>query len=144
MLCKEIKKLGFRVKIDTNGTNPKLIKELVKSDLVDYIALDYKATKEKFEKITKNRNFSDFQQTLDFLIEEDFPFEARTTVHSNLLTTEDINKIIDDLKTRGYKRTYYLQNYLHVEDTVGSMQEQTNLLDISKIDDKLEIDFREF
>ncbi len=143
-LCQEIKNLGFRIKIDTNGTNPKLIKELVKNGLIDYIALDYKAPKEKFEEITKNKNFNDFEETLDFLIQKDFDFEARTTVHSNLLESDDINRIIDDLDKKGYKKTYYLQNYLHVEDTVGNIEAQLHPIDIKKIDNKIDIDFREF
>ena len=143
-LSQEIKNMGFKIKIDTNGTNPKLIKELVLDGLVDYIALDYKAPKEKFEEISKNRNFDDFQKSLEFLIKSDFSFEARTTVHSNLLSENDINSIINDLYTKGYKQTYYLQNYLHVEDTVGKTEAQTNSIDIKKIDDKIDIDFREF
>ncbi len=143
-LCQEIKDLSFKIKIDTNGTNPKLLKELIKNNLIDYIALDYKAPKEKFEEITKNRNFSDFQETLDFLITTDFAFEARTTIHSSLLNEDDINSIISDLHAKGYKHTYYLQNYLHVEDTVGKMDAQIHPIDIKKIDNKIDIDFREF
>jgi len=143
-LCKEIKNLGFKIKIDTNGTNPKLLKELIQEKLIDYIALDYKAPKEKFEEITKNRNFDAFEETLDFLIKTDFAFETRTTIHSRLLSEKDINSIIDNLHTRGYSRTYYLQNYLHVEDTVGKIEAQTHTIDIKKIDDKIDIDFREF
>ncbi|MFK5881472.1 MAG: anaerobic ribonucleoside-triphosphate reductase activating protein [Sulfurospirillum sp.] len=143
-LCKKIKDLGFKIKIDTNGTNPKLLKHLVQNRLVDYIALDYKAPKEKFENITQNRNFDDFQETLDFLIHTDFPFETRTTVHSGLLNENDINRIIDDLHTRNYTKTYYLQNYLHVDDNIGLIDEQHRQIDILKLNNKIKIDFREF
>ena len=143
-LCFEIKNLGFKIKIDTNGTNPKLIKKLVKDRLIDYIALDYKAPKEKYEKITKNRNFDDFEETLVFLIQTNFPFEARTTVHSNLLNEEDINSIIDDLQIKNYTQTYYLQNYLHVEDNVGKIDAQNRPIDINKINSHIKLSFREF
>jgi len=143
-LCKEIQNLGFKIKIDTNGTNPKLLKDLARSKLVDYIALDYKAPKEKFERITKNKNFDTFSQTLDYLIKTGFPFEARTTVHSNLLNENDINEIISDLSQRNYKHTYYLQNYLHVEDTVGNMSPQKHHIDIKKINTNIKVEFREF
>ncbi len=143
-LCKEIQNLGFKIKIDTNGTNPDLIQDLIESKLVDYIALDYKAPKEKFENITKNKNFDAFSQTLDFLIKTKFPFETRTTVHSGLLDVKDINEIINDLNRRNYEYTYYLQNYLHVEDTVGNISPQEHQIDINKINTNIKIEFREF
>jgi len=142
--CKEIKNLNFKIKIDTNGTNPKLIKELVSEKLVDYIALDYKASKGKFQEITQNKNFDYFEETLNFLISINFPFEVRTTIHTDLLDVNDINLIIDDLFARGYKNTYYLQNFLYVEDTIGKMPIQAYTLDASKISKKIDIAFREF
>ena len=143
-LCQEIKNLGFKIKIDTNGTNPKLIKQLIQSSLVDYIALDYKAPKEIFEKITQNKNFKDFQTTLKYLIDINFNFEVRTTVHSDLLNENDINKIIDDLHKQGYSNTYYLQNYLHVEDTIGKLENQKRVIDVDKLSKRIEIELREF
>lgn len=50
--CKEIKKLGFKIKLDTNGTNYELVKELLDLELLDFIALDYKAPKSKYKAIT--------------------------------------------------------------------------------------------
>ncbi len=143
-LCQEIKNLGFKIKIDTNGTNPKLIKKLIQNSLVDYIALDYKAPKEIFEKITQNKNFKDFQTTLKYLIYTNFNFEVRTTVHSDLLNENDINKIINDLQKQGYDNTYYLQNYLHVEDTIGKLENQKRVIDVDKLSKKIEIELREF
>jgi len=49
---KKIKEMGFLVKIDTNGTNPKMLKELIDNNIVDYIAMDIKAPLEKYDKIT--------------------------------------------------------------------------------------------
>ncbi len=143
-LCNEIKSLGFKIKIDTNGTNPKLIKKLIKNELVDYIALDYKAPKNKFESITKNTNFNAFENTLNSLIQADFPFETRTTVHSDLLNEEDINCIIDDLYSKNYSRIYYIQNYLHAEDNVGQITAQNHPIETNKISDKIDTNFREF
>ncbi|MCF6172588.1 MAG: anaerobic ribonucleoside-triphosphate reductase activating protein [Campylobacteraceae bacterium] len=142
--CKEIKNLNFKIKIDTNGTNPKLVKELVCEKLIDYIALDYKAPLKKFQNITQNKNFDDFEKTLNYLINTNFPFEVRTTVHTGLLDIEDINLIIDDLCERGYKNSYYLQNFLYVKDTIGEMPAQTHILDTSKINKKIDVNLREF
>jgi len=47
-----VKELGFFVKLDTNGTNPKILKSLVDNKLLDYIAIDIKNPLEKYEEIT--------------------------------------------------------------------------------------------
>lgn len=141
-ICEEIKELGFKIKIDTNGLNPDILKELIEFGLVDFIALDYKAPAEKFEKITKNSSVEKFYKTLDMLIEKKFPFEARTTVHPDLIDENDINSIIADLTKRKYNKTYYIQNYLHVEDTIGETTPPTKALDTSLLNNKLTLEFR--
>ena len=84
--CKKIKQLKFKIKLDTNGLNPEMIQVLVENRLVDYISLDYKAPKEKYFEITKDKHFDSFSKTLNFLIQKQFSFEVRTTIHSDLLS----------------------------------------------------------
>ena len=140
--CKQIKQLNFKIKLDTNGLNPKIVSALVENDLVDYIALDYKAPKQKFDAITKNKHFDSFSATLDYLISKSFPFEVRTTVHSDLLQPEDINQIIDDLCKRGYKNSYYLQKFVYTPGTIGEVEEQKNAFDTSKLSADLKVIWR--
>jgi len=136
--CKEIKQKGFKIKLDTNGINFKHIKELVDLNLIDYIALDYKSPKYKFAKITHTviSKFDTFGQTLEYLININFDFEVRTTIHADLLNEDDINFIINDLKNKNYQGTYYLQNYLDTNTTIGDMSEQSKPIDLDKIDNK--------
>lgn len=141
-LCEEIKELGFKIKIDTNGLNPDILKELVDFSLVDFIALDYKAPAKKFKHITQNNSIEKFYKTLDMLIDKKFPFEVRTTVHSNLLDENDINSIILDLKKRKYQGTYYLQNYLHVEDTIKKLPEFSEPINKNLINNAIPIEIR--
>lgn len=112
-LVREIKNLGYLVKIDTNGTRPDVLIPLLNEKLIDYIALDYKAPFYKFEALTRMKRFTPFLQTLDALCHRETPFEIRTTVHSSLLNESDINAIMDDLTHRQYKGTYYIQNYVN-------------------------------
>jgi len=143
--AKKIKKMGFEIKLDTNGINFETIKEMVDKNLVDYIALDFKAPKEKFYEITKNRHYENFERTLDFLIDSDIEFEVRTTVHTDLLNENDINEIIDELYKKGYKKTYYLQNFFETDkETIGNIGHQKRKLDISKINKKIPVEFRNF
>ena len=143
-LCQAIKALDFKIKIDTNGSNPTLIQRLIEQNLIDYVALDYKAPAYKHEALTHYRHFERFVQTLELLIQSPIPFEVRTTLHSDLLTPEDVNAIITDLHTKGYRGTYYLQNYLDVEHTLGATKKQQNKFDLSQLTSLLPIGLRNF
>ena len=143
--ARKIKDLGFEIKLDTNGINYNVIKQLVDENLVDYIALDFKAPKYKFESITKNKNYDKFEKTLDFLIDSNIEFEVRTTIHTDLLDEEDINEIIKTLYKKGYKNTYYLQNYFETDkETIGNIGPQKRKLDVTKILDLIPVEFRNF
>jgi len=140
--CKEVKALGFKIKLDTNGTDKKQIKELISLNLLDYMAIDFKAHKEKFVEITKSNKYDEFIQTITYLINIDFPFELRTTINSKLLEEDDINKMILLLKELKYKNTYYLQNFLETQSNIGDLT-QGRLLDKSKIkEEDLSIQWR--
>ncbi len=112
-LVRDIKTMGYAVKIDTNGTRPDVLLPMIHAGLVDYIALDYKAPHPKFHATTGMSQFDAFSKTLDYLCKNTLPFEVRTTVHSALLDEKDINAIMDDLGTRNYKGTYYIQNFIN-------------------------------
>ncbi len=143
--CKKIKQLGFEIKLDTNGLNFSVIKKLLELNLVDYIALDFKSPKEKFYNITKNKNYEEFEKTLDLLINSNIEFEVRTTIHTDLLDENDINIIIDTLYKKGYKNTYYLQNFFDTQkETIGNIKPQKRKLDITKINKIIPIEFRNF
>ena len=141
--CQKIKALNFKIKLDTNGLNPEMIQYLVENGLVDYIALDYKAPKEKYYEITKDKHFDRFSKTLNFLIHTEFPFEVRTTVHCDLLRVEEINRIIKDLLKRGYAGTYYLQQFVFTENTIGRVKEENNIFDRSILSSALKIVWRD-
>ncbi|APW65630.1 anaerobic ribonucleoside-triphosphate reductase activating protein [Poseidonibacter parvus] len=123
--CIELKKLGFKIKLDTNGTNPKQIKKLISLNLIDYMAIDFKATKEKFYEITKTNMYDEYIKTIKYLIKINFDFEIRTTVHSQLLNSDDINEMITVLENIGYKNTYYLQNFLQTPTNIGDIKEES-------------------
>ena len=140
--AKEIKALGYKIKLDTNGTHPKVIKELLDNKLLDYIALDYKAPLEKFYEITKNKNFHLFQDSLDLLLEQEIDFEVRTTLHNDLLDENDINLIIKDLKNKAYNRAYYIQNFVKDVETIGGVKNPKRSFDKTKLSSDLEIIWR--
>ncbi|MBL6969789.1 MAG: anaerobic ribonucleoside-triphosphate reductase activating protein [Campylobacterales bacterium] len=137
--CKEVKKLGFKIKLDTNGLNQEQISQLIEQNLIDYIALDYKAPEYKFQNITHSNKFNNFSRTLDMLIEKHFPFEARTTIHNDLLDFHDINIIIDDLDSRGYENSYFIQKFLDTGNNIGNISDSHKTLNYQKLSNKLDI-----
>ena len=141
-LCQEIKKLGFKIKLDTNGTNFKNLQTLCDSDLVDYIALDYKAPVYKYKQITKSTKFNEFSISLQYLIDSNIDFEVRTTLHPDLLDENDINHIIGELSSRGYKNRYFLQNFLETDDNIGNISTSNSVINKSLLSNSLEITWR--
>lgn len=106
---KKIKKMGYAVKIDTNGSFPEMLRYLIDKKLIDYVALDIKAPKEKYEKVAGGRaNVKYIERSISFLKENKIDYEFRTTVIPTLLEKEDILKIA---KWISGARKYYLQNF---------------------------------
>jgi len=119
--CKEVKKLGYKIKLDTNATNLKQLKELIKLNLIDYMAIDFKAHEDKFFELTRTNMYDKFIETIKYLISIDFPFELRSTINSKLLDENDINLMIGVLKVIGYKNTYYLQNFIETSSNIAGI-----------------------
>jgi len=106
---KKIKKLGYLVKIDTNGSNPKMLKDLISNNLIDYVAMDIKAPKENYEKAAgKKININNIEKSIKILKEAGIDYEFRTTVVSSIHTKDDILKIT---RWIGPAKKYYLQNF---------------------------------
>lgn len=137
-----IKDNGFKVKLDTNGTNPLIVKTLIESQLVNYIALDIKAHKNKANIFYNELYYNNFIETLTFLIEKNFNFEIRTTVHSDIINEEDINLIIKELEKLNYKGNYYIQFYFPVDKTLGNVSNNPRYFDITKINQSQNINIQ--
>ncbi len=104
----ELKDLGYKIKLDTNGTNPQMIQHLLKKNLLDYIAMDIKAPKEKYEQNTQiNINVNDIEQSIK-LVKQAPDYEFRTTVVPTLLDKQDIIKIAKWLSPA---KKFYLQQF---------------------------------
>jgi len=106
-----VKDLGFLTKLDTNGSNPEVIRELVNLDLLDYIAMDIKAPLEKYSNIVcKNVDILNIQKSLEFILHCGVDYEFRTTVVKSQLVMTDFDKIGQLLS--GAKR-FYLQKFVN-------------------------------
>lgn len=97
---KKIKAIGLKVKLDTNGYRPEIIKLLYDQGLVDYIAMDIKASKERYSKVAgvSNLDLSKIEESIKFIIENFQDYEFRTTVVKELHSPDEILKIKEWLK----------------------------------------------
>lgn len=111
----------FQIKLDTNGSHPEVIQQLIEENSLDYVALDFKALPEEFKTVTRSNLFDKFEETLQLLLHHRVPFEVRTTVHTSLLSESDIQRMAEYLAMKGYEGTYYLQNYVGTTQTLGVM-----------------------
>ena len=132
-LIEEVKKLGFLVKIDTNGSSPDVMKKLLDKNLIDYVALDFKAPKTKFEAITKSELFVPFEETLDIMLKANIPFEVRTTYHSDLLSEKDLKEMVGFLENKNYKGNYYIQYFKNNVTTLSKLEYSINKIDSDQL-----------
>lgn len=94
----QVKSFGYKVKLDTNGTNFDVLKDVVESKLVDYVAMDIKAPFSKYKEIVGvDKNLKDVHMCISYLINSNIEYEFRTTFSSDL-TVEDIKEICDSIK----------------------------------------------
>lgn len=114
---KNIKKLGFLVKLDTNGNNPHIIKELTKNGYLDYIAMDIKNSREKYGLSNGIHNFDTkrVEESISYLLAGPVDYEFRTTVVAEHHTLEDMVEIG---KWIAGAKAYYLQPYKDSDDII--------------------------
>jgi len=107
---REVKALGFKIKLDTNGTNPNMLSNGLEEGLLDYVAMDVKAPLNKYSFIA-NRDvlIGDIRKSIDLIMQKSPNYEFRTTLVKDQLSYEDIMSIGKMLK--GAKK-YYLQKFV--------------------------------
>ena len=117
-----IKELGFLVKLDTNGSRPEVVRELVEKNLVDYIAMDVKNSPAMYAQTIglETMDLTPIEESLRFLIGGTVPYELRTTLVSQLHTEESIQDMgawLGALVTGMKPKKLFLQSFVD-RDTV--------------------------
>ena len=93
--CQKIKKMGFLIKLDTNGTNPKLVKELMDKKLIDFVAMDMKNDFENYEKTVGTPiNLDNIKESIEMIQNWGGDYEFRTTVVPTLHTKKNLENIL--------------------------------------------------
>lgn len=116
---RRIKEFSCLIKLDTNGSFPEKLKEIVSQGLVDYVAMDIKSSPEQYPRAAgiAKLDFSPIRESIDFLLTGAVGYEFRTTVVREL---HDIEILRDAAKAICGAERYFLQKFIDSGDLVGS------------------------
>lgn len=130
---RKVRDLGFLVKLDTNGTFPERLGQLLEKGLLDYVAMDIKNSAEKYSMTVGIADFdiTSIKESIELLINCDIPYEFRTTLVKGFQNEDDIRGIGKLVK--GAQR-HFLQNFEDSGDLVGfsSKSQQIDMCGFSR------------
>lgn len=128
----KIKSMGYKVKLDTNGTNPSLLKELIDSNLIDYVAMDIKNDFQNYARTVglENINTDNIKESIDILKTSKIDYEFRTTITKEFHNEYTIKNICEII---GEGPKYFIQNFEDSSNVInhdlhGFTHEELNLL----------------
>jgi pyruvate formate lyase activating enzyme len=117
---KIIKEIPLSIKIDTNGSNPGIMKKLLDKRLIDYAAIDIKTSPEKYKLAAGvNVDFDTVKETVELVKESGIDYELRTTCVPSFVALEDFNKIKEKV---GRVKKYYLQQFVNKATLDAALQ----------------------
>ena len=114
-----VRELGYKIKLDTNGSRPDVLRTLCEEGLIDYVAMDIKTCKERYPVVAgiPSLRMEGIIESVDFLKRGSVPYEFRTTVVRELHSAEDFVRIGEWIA--GCPR-YYLQNFVDSDNILVS------------------------
>jgi len=138
---KKVKEIGLSVKLDTNGSKPEVIKELIEKKLIDYIAMDVKAPFGKYYEIVQNKiDIEKIKESIKIIKGSGIDYEFRTTLLPKLLSKEDIKEICNDI---GKSKKYCLQQFRNNKTLNKNYREESSYSkeDILEIKEEIKNNF---
>lgn len=114
----EIKKIGILVKLDTNGSNPKLLKQLIDLKLVDYVAMDIKNSEQKYAETIglENVEIAKIKESINIIKSSGIDYEFRTTLIAEFHTLDDLINIKAMIKDA---KKYVLQHFIERDECIN-------------------------
>jgi len=121
---KKIKKMGFLVKLDSNGTRPEVLEKIIADGLVDYIAMDIKAPFEDYKNITCVAAAPEkLKKSVQIILDSGLPHEFRTTIVKSLTSFDDLRQIAQSIRGA---QNYFLQRFVATK-----LNDETLMNDVS-------------
>ena len=134
---KMIKDLGYAVKLDTNGSNPEVIRQAIQNKVVDYIAMDIKNSPEKYDETTRVKvNIENINKSIRLIIDAGasgaIEYDFRTTILPRFHKKEDFEKMAKWLS--GAKK-YYLQQFKTEQSLVDDSLRDDKTYSLGELED---------
>ena len=106
---RQARALGYKIKLDSNGTNPEMLSKLLAENLLDYLAMDIKAAPEDYEKATGTKfDFEKIKKSVKIIMQSGVPYEFRSTCVPGFINEEAIAKMGELIRAAD---KWYLQNF---------------------------------
>lgn len=123
---KKVKAMGFLVKLDSNGSNPEILKKIIDEKLVDFIAMDIKATFDKYNLVCGvSVNLDNIKKSIELIKKSGIRFQFRTTYDKTKLVDSDIQAMTNFLDVA---TNYKIQKCNEVHLPEGVLEEQIQLM----------------
>lgn len=130
-LIKRIKELGYSVKLDTNGTNPKILKELLDGNLLDYVAMDVKASLGSYKKVIyTDYALANIRKSIQLLKSSGIDYEFRTTIVPDVISEDEIKGICEEIKGA---KNYFIQQFRPDEKAMDPKYSKTEPLPLKTL-----------
>ena len=135
----EVRKLGYQIKLDTNGSTPKVLEELLKEGLIDYVAMDIKTVFTDYSNITRIKDSEkNVEKSIELLKKSNIPHEFRMTIIKNRHSIKDIIAVCEFV---GPKEKLYLQNFEMSDRVRDKNLESYTKSELTIIQDLLQVIF---
>ncbi|HUV46737.1 MAG TPA: anaerobic ribonucleoside-triphosphate reductase activating protein [Candidatus Bathyarchaeia archaeon] len=115
--CQKIKAMGLEVKLDTNGSNPEVLKQLIDKKLIDFVAMDIKTAFGDYAKTvfkSKNKNSAliyKIKKSIKIILESGLEYEFRTTIVPKIHTRKKLVGLVKQLKSLDTEFKWTLQQF---------------------------------
>lgn len=124
---KKIKEMGYKIKLDSCGIFPEVIKAAIDRKLVDYIAMDIKGTAEKYPYVTGvNLSYDEIRKSMEIIMNSNVDYEFRTTIVRSQLSIEELESIARSISGA---RRYVLQKFIRSRTLDPLFEQQTTYTD---------------
>ena len=116
---KQVKEMGYAIKLDTNGSFPDRLATMIDAGLVDMVAMDIKNSPQKYPLTTgiPSLDMAPILESANMLMRKGLPYEFRTTVVQEFHEAEDFHRIGEWIRGA---RAYYIQSFIDSGDIIGS------------------------
>lgn len=141
---KKIKKIGYLVKLDSNGSRPDVLRSIISGKLVDFIAMDIKHSTENYKKTSGGKaDIERIKLSVDLIMKSNISYEFRTTVVPGIHKEEDFEEISEWIKGA---KSYYLQIYRENKILDQNLKEITKgkFINLDSIQEKIKGNFEKF